>query len=183
MLREPRFSIPARVGRLMSLLEQVHLPDRQRSSCLVGTLLRRQSFRRKIWRGFAVRLGHYSIPCSNRARLFGMMMFIASEVMFFVAWFWAYFNTAIFYNDDGVSGWPPAGIITLDPWHLPLLNTLILAFVVFLCVRTINQIKKSQAAEEAAAPPPPEGLCVRPTHRPQVFEFPWRYPRPPPAPA
>jgi len=35
-----------------------------------------------------------------------------------------------------------------------LLNTLILAFVVFLCVRTINQIKKSQAAEVAAAAPP-----------------------------
>ena len=38
-------------------------------------------------------------------------------------------------------------------------NTLILAFVVFLCVRTINQIKKAQAeekqAEEAAAPPEP----------------------------
>lgn len=34
------------------------------------------------------------------------------------------------------------------------LNTLILAFVVFLCVRTINRIKKAKAAEEAAAPPP-----------------------------
>lgn len=35
-----------------------------------------------------------------------------------------------------------------------LFNTLILAFVVFLRVRTINQIKKSRAAEVAAAPPP-----------------------------
>ncbi|MBX3169443.1 MAG: large conductance mechanosensitive channel protein MscL [Candidatus Eremiobacteraeota bacterium] len=34
-------------------------------------------------------------------------------------------------------------------------NTLILAFVVFLCVRTINRIKKTQEAEEAAAPPEP----------------------------
>jgi len=33
------------------------------------------------------------------------------------------------------------------------LNTLILAFVVFLCVRTINNLRKTQAAEEAAAPP------------------------------
>src|SRR5690242_5510381 len=57
---------------------------------------------------------------------YGMLLFIASEVMFFVAWFWAYFNTAIFHNDVGVSSWPPAGIITLDPWHFPLLNTLIL---------------------------------------------------------
>ncbi len=26
---------------------------------------------------------------------YGMILFIASEVMFFVAWFWAYFNTAL----------------------------------------------------------------------------------------
>ena len=57
---------------------------------------------------------------------FGMLLFIASEVMFFVAWFWAYFNTALFHNDVGVSAWPPNGIVTLDPWHFPLLNTLIL---------------------------------------------------------
>jgi len=65
---------------------------------------------------------------------YGMILFIASEVMFFVAWFWAYFNSALFPADmhqvtreqlfGGV--WPPHGIETFDPWHLPLLNTLIL---------------------------------------------------------
>ena len=65
---------------------------------------------------------------------YGMILFIASEVMFFVAWFWAYFSTALFPADavhvartellGGV--WPPKGIETFDPWHLPLLNTLIL---------------------------------------------------------
>ena len=65
---------------------------------------------------------------------YGMILFIASEVMFFVAWFWAYFNTALFpdqFEDvariaftGGV--WPPKGIETFDPWHLPLLNTLLL---------------------------------------------------------
>jgi cytochrome c oxidase subunit 3 len=57
---------------------------------------------------------------------YGMLLFIASEVMFFVAWFWAYFNVAIFHGDIGVPAWPPTGIATLDPWHFPLLNTLIL---------------------------------------------------------
>jgi cytochrome c oxidase subunit 3 len=57
---------------------------------------------------------------------YGMLLFIASEVMFFVAWFWAYFNAAIFHADVGIASWPPAGIVTLDPWHLPLLNTLLL---------------------------------------------------------
>jgi len=65
---------------------------------------------------------------------YGMMLFIASEVMFFVAWFWAYFNVALFPNavqdvvrTEFIGGvWPPKGIETFDPWHLPLLNTLIL---------------------------------------------------------
>ncbi len=57
---------------------------------------------------------------------YGMVLFIASEVMFFVAWFWAYFNVAFFYNDLHIGSWPPAGVVTLDPWHLPLLNTLLL---------------------------------------------------------
>jgi len=65
---------------------------------------------------------------------YGMILFIASEVMFFVAWFWAYFNTALFPDAAKEIGrlaftggvWPPKGIATFDPWHLPLLNTLIL---------------------------------------------------------
>ena len=54
---------------------------------------------------------------------YGMLLFIASEVMFFAAWFWSFFKHAI-YPADGM--WPPAGIETFDPWHLPLINTLIL---------------------------------------------------------
>jgi cytochrome c oxidase subunit III len=59
---------------------------------------------------------------------YGMILFIASEVMFFVAWFWAYFNAALFPpNVDAVGGvWPPEGQAVLDPFGWPLLNTLIL---------------------------------------------------------
>jgi cytochrome c oxidase subunit 3 len=65
---------------------------------------------------------------------YGMIMFIASEVMFFVAWFWAYFDASIYSNEaiqyarvEKLGGtWPPKGIEVFDPWHLPLLNTLIL---------------------------------------------------------
>ncbi len=64
---------------------------------------------------------------------YGMILFIASEVMFFVAWFWAFFNSALFPADpvhatrEALFGgvWPPKGIETFDPWHLPLLNTLL----------------------------------------------------------
>jgi cytochrome c oxidase subunit 3 len=57
---------------------------------------------------------------------YGMLLFIASEIMFFFAWFWAYFDAAIFHADHGIATWPPQGIMTFDPWHLPLVNTLIL---------------------------------------------------------
>jgi cytochrome c oxidase subunit 3 len=60
---------------------------------------------------------------------YGMMFFICSEVMFFVAFFWAFFNYAIF--PENVAGlavpvWPPPGIHTFDPFHIPILNTMIL---------------------------------------------------------
>jgi len=77
--------------------------------------------------------GHHTRVVQLHHR-YGMILFIASEVMFFVAWFWAYFNTALFPADlhqvartELLGGhWPPKGIETFDPWHLPLLNTLIL---------------------------------------------------------
>jgi cytochrome c oxidase subunit 3 len=60
---------------------------------------------------------------------YGMTLFISSEVMFFVAFFWAFFHFALF--PEHVSGtteavWPPPGIHTFDPFHIPFLNTLIL---------------------------------------------------------
>jgi cytochrome c oxidase subunit 3 len=60
---------------------------------------------------------------------YGMTLFIASEVMFFVAFFWAYFNFALF--PEHVAGntagtWPPPGVYTFDPFHIPFLNTMIL---------------------------------------------------------
>jgi cytochrome c oxidase subunit 3 len=57
---------------------------------------------------------------------YGMILFIASEVMFFFAWFWAFFNSSLFSMDVGIGAWPPQGIVPFDPWHFPLLNTLIL---------------------------------------------------------
>jgi hypothetical protein len=66
--------------------------------------------------------GHHT-PIVQIGMRYGMMLFIASEVMFFVAFFWAFFDRAI-YPNDGV--WPPEGITTFDPFDLPLINTLVL---------------------------------------------------------
>jgi len=77
---------------------------------------------------------HEHTPVVQLSLRYGMILFICSEVMFFVAWFWAYFNTALFPADaqqvvrDQVIGgqWPPQGIVTSNPWGLPLLMTVIL---------------------------------------------------------
>ncbi len=66
--------------------------------------------------------GHHS-PIVQIGLRYGMMLFIASEVMFFVAFFWAFFASSLF----PVGGiWPPEGITTFDPFDLPLINTLVL---------------------------------------------------------
>ena len=67
---------------------------------------------------------------------YGMILFIASEIMFFVAWFWMFFEMALFHHVRSHSAieevrsawasWPPKGVETLDPFHLPLVNTIIL---------------------------------------------------------
>ena len=54
---------------------------------------------------------------------YGVILFIISEVMFFVAFFWAYFDNSLF-PKGGV--WPPQGVETFDPFDLPFLNTMLL---------------------------------------------------------
>ena len=69
--------------------------------------------------------GHHTTVVQLGLR-YGMTLFIASEVMFFVAWFWAYFNASLYPTEQIGSTWPPLEIELLDPWHIPLINTLIL---------------------------------------------------------
>ncbi len=88
------------------------------------------------WRDVVIEAEHggYHTPVVQLHMRYGMILFIASEVMFFVAWFWAYFDASIYAGEaiqaarvEHTGGhWPPDGIATFDPWHLPLVNTLIL---------------------------------------------------------
>ena len=67
---------------------------------------------------------------------YGMILFIAAEVMFFVAWFWIFFEMTLFKDVRLASGieevraawatWPPQGVEAVSAWQLPLINTLTL---------------------------------------------------------
>jgi len=68
--------------------------------------------------------GHHSAPVQI-GMCYGMVLFIASEVMFFGAWFWAIFNASLFPPEAIKGVWPPPGVIPFNAWKLPFLNTLI----------------------------------------------------------
>ena len=69
--------------------------------------------------------GHHT-PIVQLGLRYGMLMFIGSEVMFFAAFFWAYFDAALFPKEAVEFTWPPPSVEVFDPFGVPFLNTLIL---------------------------------------------------------
>jgi Heme/copper-type cytochrome/quinol oxidase, subunit 3 len=73
----------------------------------------------------------YETPVVQLHLRYGMILFIASEVMFFVAWFWAYFDVALYANDavtyarTAVTGghWPPIPSADTDVAGLGISST------------------------------------------------------------
>nr|AYW52355.1 cytochrome c oxidase subunit 3 [Erotylinae sp. 2 ACP-2013] len=56
----------------------------------------------------------------------GMILFITSEVFFFISFFWSFFHSALSPSIEIGMMWPPKGIETFNPMEIPLLNTMIL---------------------------------------------------------
>nr|UQJ75149.1 cytochrome c oxidase subunit III [Eucryptotermes sp. n. nr. breviceps] len=56
----------------------------------------------------------------------GMILFIISEVFFFISFFWAFFHSSLSPTIELGSTWPPTGISPFNPLQIPLLNTAIL---------------------------------------------------------
>jgi cytochrome c oxidase subunit 3 len=73
------------------------------------------------------RHGDHHTPVVTHGLRVGFLLFIASEVMFFFAFFWAFFHASVpAINRIAHEVWPPEGIVPLHTWGLPFLNTLIL---------------------------------------------------------
>nr|YP_010865758.1 cytochrome c oxidase subunit III [Sclomina pallens]WGT89502.1 cytochrome c oxidase subunit III [Sclomina pallens] len=68
--------------------------------------------------------GKHTLAVTQGLKL-GMILFIVSEVLFFVSFFWAFFHSSLSPAVE-ISTWPPQGILTFNPMHVPLLNTMVL---------------------------------------------------------
>nr|QBZ38178.1 cytochrome c oxidase subunit III [Sogata hakonensis] len=56
----------------------------------------------------------------------GMILFIVSEIMFFLSFFWSFFHSSLAPSMEMGMKWPPKGIEPFNPTEIPLLNTMIL---------------------------------------------------------
>lgn len=72
-------------------------------------------------------LGNHTLAVQKGLNL-GVTLFIISEGLFFLAIFWTYFHSALSPSTELGSQWPPSGVEAIDPFELPLLNTIILLF-------------------------------------------------------
>nr|QHE65378.1 cytochrome c oxidase subunit III [Ledra auditura]UGK73313.1 cytochrome c oxidase subunit III [Ledra trigona] len=57
---------------------------------------------------------------------FGMVLFIFSEVMFFVSFFWGFFHSSLCPSFEIGLHWPPLGVKSFNPMNIPMLNTMVL---------------------------------------------------------
>nr|WGL40193.1 cytochrome c oxidase subunit III [Aporia hippia] len=69
--------------------------------------------------------GKHTMLVSKGLR-WGMILFIISEIFFFISFFWAFFHSSLSPNIELGTMWPPLNITPFNPFQIPLLNTIIL---------------------------------------------------------
>nr|AAL66243.1 cytochrome c oxidase subunit 3 [Ostrinia nubilalis]QPF23502.1 cytochrome oxidase subunit III [Ostrinia nubilalis] len=69
--------------------------------------------------------GKHTILVTKGLR-WGMILFIISEIFFFISFFWAFFHSSLSPNIEIGATWPPTNIVPFNPFQIPLLNTIIL---------------------------------------------------------
>nr|YP_010531735.1 cytochrome c oxidase subunit III [Aspidoscelis sexlineatus]UXX18680.1 cytochrome c oxidase subunit III [Aspidoscelis sexlineatus]UXX18693.1 cytochrome c oxidase subunit III [Aspidoscelis sexlineatus]UXX18706.1 cytochrome c oxidase subunit III [Aspidoscelis sexlineatus]UXX18719.1 cytochrome c oxidase subunit III [Aspidoscelis sexlineatus] len=69
--------------------------------------------------------GHHT-PTVQKGLRYGMILFITSEVFFFIGFFWAFYHSSLAPTPELGGQWPPSGIFPLNPMEVPLLNTAVL---------------------------------------------------------
>nr|AOY39466.1 cytochrome c oxidase subunit 3 [Cerophytidae sp. BMNH 900085] len=89
------------------------------SLMIISMLWWRDIIRESTFQGF------HTIKVAMGLRL-GMMLFILSEILFFISFFWTFFHSSLTPSMEIGLMWPPLNILSFNPMHIPLLNTMIL---------------------------------------------------------
>nr|AXS65401.1 cytochrome c oxidase subunit 3 [Coleoptera sp. 15 KM-2017] len=79
----------------------------------------RDIVRESTWQGF------HTLKVFKGLQM-GMILFITSELFFFISFFWSFFHMSLSPDMELGLVWPPKGIIFFNPIEIPLLNTMIL---------------------------------------------------------
>nr|WRO45082.1 cytochrome c oxidase subunit III [Stenothemus sp. 1 XYG-2024a] len=110
---------------LMGMTKWFHMYD---NSLLLMSILATLMIMYQWWRDITREssfLGLHSSFVSKGLR-WGMILFITSEVFFFLSFFWSFFHSSLAPSIELGMNWPPMNIETFNPTQIPLLNTLIL---------------------------------------------------------
>lgn len=78
------------------------------------------------WRDVIIESFFFHTNVVQKGLRLGFILFIISEVMFFFGFFWGFLHSSVAPSVFIGCQWPPKGIISFDPWTVPLANTLIL---------------------------------------------------------
>nr|YP_009517779.1 cytochrome c oxidase subunit III [Pseudocalotes microlepis]AQU64360.1 cytochrome c oxidase subunit III [Pseudocalotes microlepis]QGN67003.1 cytochrome c oxidase subunit III [Pseudocalotes microlepis] len=69
--------------------------------------------------------GHHTKKVQKSLQ-YGMVLFITSEILFFFGFFWTFFFLSLNPSHSLGLQWPPKGVSPMDPFEVPLLNTMVL---------------------------------------------------------
>nr|WOW99001.1 cytochrome c oxidase subunit III [Oecleopsis sp.] len=110
---------------LMGLISWMH--SKEIITMIVGTtisILSTYQWWRDITRESTFQ-GEHTLKVTKMMKM-GMILFITSEVMFFLSFFWSFFHASLAPSMEIGMKWPPKGIECFNPTEIPLLNTVIL---------------------------------------------------------
>lgn len=113
------------IGAASGLIKWFHFND---SGLLISASLALILVTFQWWRDVA-REGSFIGYHTNIVELglrWGIILFIVSEIFFFLRFFWAFFHRRLAVNIELGRQWPPVGILPFRAFGVPLLNTVIL---------------------------------------------------------